>query len=72
MLIPTSHTTEEDIVRADIERVEQARWAAFRELYPDLPKHASYDCFCGWCQSVNQRFEKAVSELAFEMFQRLN
>lgn len=72
MIIPTSELTEEKLRQADAERVEQAYRAAFRELYPDLPKHADYECSCGWCQSVNQRFEKAVSELAFEMFQRLN
>jgi hypothetical protein len=72
MLIPTKTPTEEDIIKADLERIDQAMWAAFRELYPDLDKNASFDCFCAWCQDVNERFNRAVSELALEIFKRLN
>lgn len=72
MLTPTKNPTEDDIIQADIERVDQAMWAAFRELYPDLNKNASFSCFCTWCQDVNERFNRTVSELAFEIFQRLN
>ena len=63
MLIPTSRATAEDIIKADLERVEQARWAALCELYSELDKVHGYLSFRRWCRRVNKR--------AAEIFLRL-
>lgn len=63
MLTPTSRATPEDIVQADIERVDHARWAALCEMYADLQKVRSFTAFAKWRVAVNKK--------AFEIFSRL-
>ena len=63
MLIPTSRATADDIIQADLERVEHARWAALCELYADLMKVRDFKGFAKWTDAVNKR--------SFEIFSRL-
>lgn len=64
MLIPTRNTTADDIIKADLERVEQARWGALCEMYADLLKVRDFAGFALWTDAVNKR--------AFEILKRLN
>ena len=64
MLTPTSRATAEDIVKADLERVDQAMWLALCEMRGHLDRWADYGAFCKWCEAVNAR--------ASEIFSRLN
>ena len=63
MLTPTSKTTAEDIIQADMERVEHARWAALCDLYADLLKVRDFAGFERWTEAVNKRQSEIFSRL---------